>query len=210
MLTSDRGLCGSFNSNIIRKTMRLIFDAKERYQNIKFSTIGKKGYEALKRENIEISRHYDANLENINIANATEISKQICSVYIKENLDAVWLVFNEFKSAISQKLTVKQMLPIKPIISKDTDIKQEIDYIYEPNKYEMLDYLLPKSMSTTLYQSFLDSAASEHGARMTAMENATRNAQEMCSSLTLQYNRARQAAITTELVEIISGAQAVG
>jgi F-type H+-transporting ATPase subunit gamma len=207
VLTSDRGLCGAFNSNTIRKAQRLYFDMKPDHDEVRISTIGRKGYDAFRRENVAIRTNYAGVIEKPDYFKAAEIADEICASYVKDELDAVFLVYNEFGSAISQKVVVKQLLPIEPHAVEGEAMT--VDYIYEPSQEELLDELLPKHFAMKLFQAFLESLASEHGARMTAMENASRNAKEMISSLTLVYNRVRQAAITKELMEIIGGAEAI-
>lgn len=207
VMTSDRGLCGAFNTNIIRKAQRFLFDSKDKYEEVRISTIGKKGYEALKRDGYAIRTHYTGVLERPSIQKANQIAEEICKAYVEDELDAVWLIYNHFGSAVTQNVTMKQMLPVVPQSLPETS--SPVDYIYEPVKTQLLDRLVPKHFATELYQAFAESIASEHGARMTAMDNATRNAKEMNASLTLQYNRARQASITKELMEIIGGAEAL-
>ncbi len=207
VLTSDRGLCGAFNSNIVRRTQRFLFDMKPSHEEIRISTLGKKGFDAFTREGLPIRTNYTGVLEKVNFKKASEIAKEVCASYVADELDAVWLVYNEFKSAISQKVVVKQMLPIVPAVAPQGE--SPVDFLYEPAQGELLEQLLPQYFATELFQAFLESVASEYGARMTAMDNATRNAKEMIGSLTLQYNRARQAAITKELMEIIGGAEAL-
>lgn len=199
VLTSDRGLCGAFNSNIIRKAQRFLTPG------MRVSTLGRKGYEALKREGIEIRTNYSGVLDHPSYLKASQIAEELTQSYINDHVDVVYLAYNEFKSAISQQVVIKQLLPIIPAES----LEDPVDYLYEPSQKELLEHLLPKHLATQLYQAFLESVASEHGSRMTAMDNATRNAKEVISSLTLQYNRARQAAITKELMEIIGGAEAL-
>lgn len=206
-LTSDRGLCGAFNSNVIRKTQRLLFDLKCDYQELRVSTIGRKAYDALRRDNVKIRTNYAGVIEKPTYASAAEIAHEMCQSYVRDDVDAVFLVYNEFGSAITQKVVVKQLLPVEPAATVDDS--HSVDYIYEPSQDELLDELLERHFAMKLYQGFLESVASEHGARMTAMENASRNAKEMISSLTLVYNRIRQAAITKELMEIIGGAEAI-
>ena len=207
VLTSDRGLCGAFNSNIIRGSQRLMFDIREKHEEIRISTLGRKGYESFRRDGLTIRTNYTGILERPSYAKASEISSEICKSYVNDELDGVFLVYNEFKSAISQKVVVKQMLPVLTDAVDTSDLTA--DYIYEPNQKELLAHLLPRYFATGLYQAILESVASEYGARMTAMDNATRNAKDMISSLTLNYNRVRQAAITKELMEIIGGAEAL-
>lgn len=207
VLTSDRGLCGAFNSNIVRRSQRLLFDLKPKHEEVRISTLGKKGFDAFKRDGVLVRTNYTGVLDKPSYAKAATIAEEICSSYVNDELDAVYLVYNEFKSAISQKVTVKQLLPIAPeAAAADSG---STDYLYEPDQAELLGALLPRHFATQLFQSFLESLASEYGARMTAMDNATRNAKEMIASLTLQYNRARQASITKELMEIIGGAEAL-
>ncbi len=205
VLTSDRGLCGAFNSNIIRRAQRFLNEMGPLYHEIRVSTLGRKGYEALRREGQMIRTNYVGILEHPSYLKASQIAEELTHSYIDDHLDALYLVYNEFKSAISQQVVVKRLLPIEPAEA----LEDPVDYIYEPGQKELLEQLLPRNLATQLYQSFLESVASEHGARMSAMDNATRNAKEVIGSLTLKYNRARQAAITTELVEIISGAEAL-
>lgn len=207
VLTSDRGLCGAFNSNVIRRSQRLAFDLQSKQQEVRISTLGKKGYDVFRRDKYPLRKNHAGVLDRPNFAKANEIAQEIAKAYVEDELDAVWLVYNEFKSAISQNVVVKQLLPVVPAEVSPGDVS--VDYLYEPGQTELLDQLLPRYFATELLQAFVESVASEHGARMTAMDNATRNAKEMISSLTLQYNRARQAAITKELMEIIGGSEAL-
>lgn len=207
VMTSDRGLCGGFNSNVARKAHRWLFDKRDEYKELRISTIGKKGYEALRNGPVPIRRNHQDIFGTGAYMAAIEIASEACMSFIAGEVDAVWLVYNEFKSAISQTVVVKQLLPVVPI-----DIPEEnfpVDFIYEPSKTELLEHILPRHFATKLFQALLESQASEHGARMTAMDNAVRNANEMISDLTLQYNRARQAVITKELMEIIGGSEAL-
>ncbi|MEI6805026.1 MAG: ATP synthase F1 subunit gamma [Myxococcaceae bacterium] len=205
VLTSDRGLCGALNSNIIRKAQRFLTEMSSKHDEIRVSTLGRKGFEALKREGVSIRTNYTGVLDRPSYLKASQIAAELSESYVEDSVDAIYLVYNEFKSAISQQIVVKQLLPIVPTES----LEDTVDYIYEPSQTELLNHLLPKHLATQLFQAFLESVASEHGARMTAMDNATRNAKEVISSLTLKYNRARQAAITKELMEIIGGAEAL-
>lgn len=205
VLTSDRGLCGAFNSNIIRRAQRFLTEMGPLHEEIRVSTLGRKGHEALKREGYAIRTNYPHVLEHPSYLKASQIAEELSNSYVEDHLDAIYLVYNEFKSAISQQVVVKRLLPIAPA----EVLSDPVDYLYEPSQKELLETLLPKHLATQLYQAFLESVASEHGSRMSAMDNATRNAKEVISSLTLQYNRARQAAITKELMEIIGGAEAL-
>ena len=201
VLTSDRGLCGAFNANVIRKAQQFLKENPE----TRLSTIGRKGFDAFRREGREIRKDYEGILLHPSHHRATEIAVELAKSYVEDQIDAVYLVYHEFRSAISQIVVFKPLLPLTPVeVSGDL-----VDYVYEPSQTELLNNLLPRHLAMQIYQAFLESAASEHGARMTAMENATRNAKEVISALTLQYNRARQAAITKELMEIIGGAEAL-
>ena len=206
-LTSDRGLCGAFNSNVVRRTGRFRFDERDRYQQITVRTIGRKGLEAFKRDKTPLSKHHEGVLDKLAYAKARDIAIELSERFVAGEIDGVFLVYNEFKSAISQSVKIEQLLPVKPV-----DVEGGatlVDYEYEPARPELLAHLLPRQIATQIYRALLESAASEHGARMTAMDNASKNAKEMVDTLTLFYNRARQAAITKELMEIIGGAEAL-
>jgi F-type H+-transporting ATPase subunit gamma len=207
VMTSDRGLCGGFNSNIARRADRFLWEEAEKHHEIRVSTIGRKGTEHFKRKKRELRTAYTGVFEDLRYARAAEIAQELSTYFINDEVDAVYLLYNEFKSAISQKVTVAQLLPIEPLALPDDEAV--IEFEYEPAKRQILDTLLPQYLATELYQALLESSASEFGARMTAMESATRNAKEMIGKLTLQFNRARQAAITKELMEIIAGAEAL-
>lgn len=207
VMTSDRGLCGGFNSNITRRAERFMWEEAEQHHEIQLSTMGRKGTEHFRRHGHELRHFYNGIFDDLRYKQAADIAQELASYYIEEELDAVYLLYNEFKSAINQTVTIKQLLPIAPM-PVDTSAAV-IDFKYEPNQHDLLDGLLPRYLATELYQALLESSASEHGARMTAMENSTRNAKEMIGKLTLQFNRARQAAITNELMEIIAGAEAL-
>lgn len=204
-LTSDRGLCGALNSSVVRSTHRFIFDHQDQFGDIAIATIGKKGFEGLNRLGLKIEKNYGSNSGVFDYETASSIASELCERFLKQDLDAIYLVYNEFKSAINQDVVVKQLLPVK----RQEEPQVMVDFLYEPDQKELLESLVSKHFATMLYQAFLESYASEQGARMTAMDNATRNAKEMTEKLTLQYNRARQAAITTELMEIIGGAEAL-
>lgn len=204
-LTSDRGLCGSLNSSVVRATQSFINEHQHEYEKIHVSCIGKKGFESLSRMGYEIRKYYEPSQKVFNFLEAKTIAKEFCQRFLNDEIDAVFLVFNEFKSAMTQNITIEQMLPILPLDNSE----EVIDFIYEPSQEELLDFLIPKHFASRVYHAYLESYASEQGARMTAMDNATRNAKEMTGKLTLQYNRVRQAAITKELMEIIGGAEAL-
>jgi F-type H+-transporting ATPase subunit gamma len=203
-ITSDRGLCGAFNSNVVRRVMRVRFDNKDVHKEVRVSTVGRKAAEAVKREGIVAHRTHDV-WDALNYKKAEAIAFELTEAYIKGEVDAVHLVYNEFVNAGTQRVVVDQILPIVA----DTEGTSTVDYDYEPSRDALLDALLPRELATRIYRALVESAAAEHAARMQAMENALKNAKEMVSSLTLFYNRARQAAITTELMEIIGGAEAL-
>jgi F-type H+-transporting ATPase subunit gamma len=207
VLTSDRGLCGGFNANINRRAERWIREHRETLEEIRVTVIGRKGRDYLKRRSYEISREHMGVLGAASLTAAQEIARATVGDYIRRNLDAVYLIYNEFKNAAQQRVIVEQLLPVEP--SELPEDAGRFDFKYEPGRKELLDRLLPQFIETELYRAILESIASEFGARMTAMENATNNASEMISRLTLEFNRARQAAITKELMEIIGGAEAL-
>ncbi|MEP7169627.1 MAG: ATP synthase F1 subunit gamma [Bacteroidota bacterium] len=210
-ITSNRGLAGAFNSNIIRTVNRIIqenYSAQAKEGNVKVLTIGKKGSDFFnKNKNLYVGNHNDI-FNALNFDNTAKIALEIMSEFEKGNYDRVILVYNQFKNAAVQYAMTEQMLPITPA-AKAEKKKQSIDYIFEPSKEEIVKDLIPKSLKIQLYKALLDSHASEHGARMTAMSKATDNAGELIKALKLQYNKARQAAITNEILEIVGGAEAL-
>jgi len=208
LMTADRGLCGGFNGNISKATERLIRDNAQGYEGYDLLIIGRKGNELLKRRlSDSIIKVYEHITGNINYATAQLIGEEIVGHFVDETYDAIFLMYNAFQSAISQVITVDQLLPVVP---KEVDEQAHVaDYIYEPSRGDVLDQLLPKYVEIRVFRGLLESVASEHGARMSAMDSASKNAKEMIGKLTLQYNRARQAAITKELMEIISGAESI-
>ncbi|MCB9629346.1 MAG: ATP synthase F1 subunit gamma [Sandaracinaceae bacterium] len=206
VVTSDRGLAGAFNSGITKATERRWRELEAAGVNVCFAVIGRKGRDYLRRRHADIRHEFTGVFENLSVERAGEIGRFIMDEYTGKKLDACYLVYNEFKSAISQDVRVESLLPIVPM---ETDAEDVGDFIYEPSKPELLDRLLPMYVEVEVFRGLLESVASEHGARMTAMDSATNNASDMIDRLTLQYNRARQAAITTELMEIIGGAEAL-
>jgi F-type H+-transporting ATPase subunit gamma len=208
LITSDRGLAGGFNSNISRRVQRFITEEGERFQQTTVATIGRKGRDFFRARKFEIRKDFTGIHSGLDYAKADAIAREYTERYLAGEVDAVYLAFNEFKSAISQKPVLFQLLPI------DTSAVEEsaasaIDFKYEPSREALLADLLPRHISMQVWRALLESAASEHGARMSAMESATKNAEEMIAALTLQYNRARQAYVTKELMEIVSGAEAL-
>ncbi|HEU0264423.1 MAG TPA: ATP synthase F1 subunit gamma [Geobacterales bacterium] len=207
VLTSDRGLCGGFNANLVKAADRFIQSKRADYAELKVVTIGRKGYELLKGR-MSIQKNYEGLLSGINYQTASLLAQELIDGYLNNEYDEVFFVFNAFKSAVAQEITVQQLLPILSIEPAAGE-EEPVDYIYEPSQSELLSEMLPKNIEVQIFKAFLESVAAEHAARMSAMDNASKNASEMIGKLTLQYNRARQAAITKELLEIISGAESI-
>ncbi len=208
VLSSDRGLAGAFNASICKKAHQKWRELESEGSEVCFSVVGRKGRDYLKRRGADIRHEFTGVFEDLSPERAGDIGRYIVDQYVREEsgLDACYLVYNEFKSAISQDVVIEPLLPITPTeLSED----QMGDFLYEPDKTALLDTLLPMYVDIEVYRALLESVASEHGARMTAMDAATNNASDMIGKLTLQFNRARQAAITKELMEIIGGAEAL-
>ncbi len=212
--TSERGLCGAFNSSIVRAVRREIDSLKSANKSVKLLCIGKKGRDMLKREYGDLIVHtFDfADVKNISYRDIVKVGEKIIELFEGGQFDICKIYFNKFKSVMSQIVTSNQLIPanVDEIFdeSKSSDL-DETFYDYEPEQDEILEILLPKNINIQIFQAVLENAASEQGARMAAMDNATRNAGEMIDNLTLIYNRTRQAVITSELIEIISGAEAI-
>lgn len=207
ILTSDRGLAGAFNQNINRAAYNFVKDLEKQGKQVTLGTIGRKGYDYFRRRNADIRHRFTGIYDKLDLQKASQVGGVIIDEFISHELDAIYLIYNEFKSAISHKVVMEQLLPITPVEIPEKE--GAIDFIYEPNKRSVLDALLPIYVNGEVFRALLESVASEHGARMTAMDNATNNAADMIDKLTLQLNRARQAAITKELIEIISGAESL-
>ena len=201
-ITSNRGLCGGFNSNII-KEVKARAAASE--TNSTVFTIGKKGNDILSKE-FDVVGHNVAVFDDLNFVNTAELAQQLMDGFVAEQYDEVHLVYNRFKNAATQLVTVE---PFLPLVAEDSETQSDADYIYEPEKDEIFNTLLPKALKMQLFKALRDSFASEHGARMTAMHKATDNATELRNQLKLTYNKARQAAITNEILEIVGGAEAL-
>ncbi len=203
-ITSNRGLCGGFNSSVIKETVKNI---EENYKGkqVDLLTIGKKGHDILVKKHKVIEK-YNEIYDDLTFDNVAIIAEKLMQLFADGNYDKVELVYNQFKNAATQITTVEQFLPIK-LVESASNIN--VDYIFEPSKAEIVLQLIPKSLKTQLYKAIRDSFASEHGARMTAMHKATDNAKELRDDLKLTYNKARQAAITNEILEIVGGAEAL-
>jgi F-type H+-transporting ATPase subunit gamma len=212
LLTSDRGLCGGFNANIIRRAQRFLVEEGPKFESVQFSTIGRRGRDFARKRGIPSRKDYTGFFGKLRFAMAKEVADDLIAEYQANQLDAVYLLYNQFKSAMSQQITLVRLLPIVAPHSEEKPASGAVvqpEHIYEPGRRELLEHLIPKQLATQMWRALLESEASEHGARMTAMESATKNASETIGRLSLQYNRARQAAITKELMEIVSGAEAL-
>lgn len=248
VMSSNRGLCGGFNASIIRSTERYIAENKSAYESITLSSIGRKAAEHFQRKGWEFSSRHDDVWDDLRYERATDIAQNLSARFRSGELDAVYLLYNEFKSAISQNVVVKQLLPVQQIEgwqenpaarvgemesvsgdpravagrssaagvemtsdltpSPEMQIETEgFEHVFEPSRAEVLDALLPEHLAVQLWRAMLESMAAEHGARMSAMDAASTNAKELIEKITLQANRVRQASITNELMEIVSGAE---
>jgi len=210
VMTSDRGLCGGFNSNIIKKAKSYFKKILDDNKTLKIITVGSKGYDQLKRtyKDYIIEKISFKESKNINYFDADKVGKIIINRFKEKEFDVCAIFYNQFKNVITQIPQEQQIIPLKASEEKK-DSSSEDNYEFEPEEDEILSNLLPKNISTQIFKAMLENSASEQGSRMTAMDNATRNAGEMVEKLTIQYNRSRQAAITKELIEIISGAESL-
>ena len=211
LINSNRGLCGGFNANVIKAAKKQIVESTNG-AGFKVITVGKKAFDAFRKsDNLlrdhAISADYHTLYDDLNFTAASELPISIMDAYENGDIDKVVLIYNQFKNAATQLVQVEQLLPIET--EKAEGSKSSSDYIFEPSKKEIVEDLIPKSLKTQFYKAVLDSNASEHGARMTAMHKATENAGDMLSALKLSYYKARQAAITTEILEIVGGAAAL-
>ncbi len=204
-INSNRGLCGAFNSNVNRRVFQMI-NEDFRESNLQLVTIGKNTYDFFRRRGFE-SNNNNHLYDHLDFEHVSPVADKIMNEFVQGKYDKVYLVYNEFKNAVTQYLMVEQFLPVvpKPIEKKGTTV----DYIFEPSKEEIVKDLIPKSLKIQFYKALLDSNAAEHGARMTAMHKATDNATDLLRNLNLQYNKARQSTITNEILEIVSGAEAL-
>ena len=209
VLTSDRGLCGGFNSNIIKKAKSYFEKILTEGKTLKIITVGTKGYDQLKRNFSDkiIEKISFKESKNANYFDANKVGKFIIDLFLKNEFDVCTIFYNKFKNVITQIPQEQQIIPLKS--SEKEDMSNDDNYEFEPEEDEILSNLLPKNISTQIFKAMLENSASEQGSRMSAMDNATRNAGEMVDKLTIEYNRSRQAAITKELIEIISGAESL-
>lgn len=209
--SSDRGLCGGFNSNLFRNAKNWISEQQEKGKSVKIITVGKKASSFYKKTDLDVIANFDdLNSNEKQLQVSEEIKNKIMELFENNEIDEVSILFNKFVSVITQEPTYQSLIPLsnEEVDEEVTDTSNAV-FEFEPDKNELLEYLVPRNFLTQIYRSVLESSASEHAARMTSMDNATRNAGDMIDGLTLTYNRTRQAFITKELIEIISGAEAV-
>ncbi len=210
VVTSDRGLCGAFNANIGKATIALI---QEKYADlhaagqVEVLTLGKKGAEYLGRRGYKLNTDHTEIFSGLNFGKVRVVGDEILADFATGKYDVVELIFNEFKNVATQIIRTEQLLPLQE--NADTATASNVDYIFEPSEEQIINELIPKSVKLSIFRSLLESNASEHGARMTAMDKATDNAGELIKALKLEYNRSRQAAITKEILEIVGGAEAL-
>ena len=215
-ITSNRGLCGGFNSNVVKKTSELLTETYLEYYKlgkIDIVAIGKKAVDGFKTKGIKVTKSYLELYDNLTLATVNEITQWVMESYSEGVYDHVELVYNQFINAAAQNLTSEQLLPVKPVEIPELNTKKSryrLVYIFEPSMQEIAEIIIPQAVRIQFYKAILDSVAAEHGARMTAMHKATDNASELIRELKLQYNQARQASITNEILEIVSGANAMG
>jgi len=203
-ITSNRGLCGAFNANVVKKVIELT-QTTYKDKEVQYYTIGKKGNDVLKKTDKVLDNNNHI-FDKLTFANAASLAEALMTRYTNGEFDQIVLVYNSFKNAATQILTEETFLPIQPVV---TDKKTVTDYLYEPSKQEIVTQLIPRSLKTQLFKALRDSVAAEHGARMTAMHKATDNAQDLKNELILTYNKARQATITGEIIEIVGGSEAL-
>ncbi|AWO00938.1 ATP synthase F1 subunit gamma [Chitinophaga alhagiae] len=211
-ITSDRGLCGAYNTNVIKlakQTIREKYSAQFAKGHVEVLPIGKKAYEHFSKNGYKVNDHFWGLFGHLTFENVKEAAAVALNGFVKGEYDAVDIVYSEFKNAATQRFKVEQFLPIAKVEQQEGAKQTKADFIFEPEKEILITELMPKILNTQFFKAVLDAHASEHGARMTAMDKATENAGELLRSLKIEYNRARQAAITTELTEIVSGAAAL-
>ena len=215
VLAGDRGLCGSFNANIFKEAQKFLKAKKQENVEVVLDVIGKRAYDFFKKRH-PIATHHEGLLAKVTYPRVSEIANELLEAFKKEELDAIYIIYNEFKSAISQTITTERLIPISDEVPEGvagiwatSEMDGMTNYIFEPGKEAILEEIVPRHFKMQLFRCVLESVASEHGARMSAMENATKNASEMIGSLTLEYNKARQEKITRELMEIVGGVEAM-
>ena len=211
VITADRGLCGGFNTNIVKKAREYFNQIIDANKKLKIITVGSKGDDQIKRnfKDYIVEKISYKNIKNISLNEASELTSKIITMFENNEFDVCTIFYNKFKSVISQKPQAQQIIPVENLDADVESSEDEDQYEFEPDENEILEYLLPQNITTQLYKAFLENAASEQGSRMSAMDNATRNAGDLIDKLTINYNRSRQAVITKELIEIISGAESL-
>lgn len=212
VVTSDRGLCGGFNSSVSKVVLSLInekYESQKQAGTLEILSIGKKGAEFFQRRGFKVNTQFMGVFGNLSFDVVKEAAEYVMDAFASEKYDVVEIVYNEFKNVATQIVRTEQFLPIVAQENETTTSNDNLDYLFEPNKVDIIAELIPKSLKIQLYKAVLESNASEHGARMTAMDKATDNAGELLKELKLMYNRSRQAAITTEILEIVGGAEAL-
>lgn len=211
VVTSNKGLCGAFNSNVIKQASARLshYASQPSAPTVKMVTVGKRGSEFFSKQEGLVVASYDDLLDNPAFDSITELCEKIMASFCDKTYDTVEVVYNQFKNSLTQILSTEQMLPIKSVERGTESTERRNDYIFEPGKEQILREMIPMMLRTNFYRVILDSLASEHGARMTAMQKATDNATELLKELKLSYNKARQAAITNEIIEIVSGSEAL-
>ena len=207
LITSDKGLCGGFNGSLIRKMSQHLKDNPQNENSL--IVAGKKGNDIFRNRPVTVTEEIIGWTKDFDYLKAQAIGENLSTLFTEKKIDKIFMIYNEFKSVMQQEVVVEQLLPVVPENLKHKEDTFAVDYIYEPDEESILDDLLKRYMTVEVYRAFLESSASEHGARMTAMDSASRNAGEMIDGLTLTYNKARQAYITKELIEIVNGAEAL-
>lgn len=203
VVTADKGLCGAFSANLIKAALHFLDDRMN--YNLSLHLIGRKGVDFFRKRKYTITHRYTDVFRNPTYDHARDIAQKTVHAYLEGNLDAIYLIYNEFKSALQQRVVVRRLLPLEKI--PEATSEQSLEYIYEPDPTTIFNALLPKYLEVEIYQALLESSAAEHAARMAAMDSATKNAKDMIESLTLKMNKIRQAKITTEIIEVVSGAE---
>jgi F-type H+-transporting ATPase subunit gamma len=214
VITSDRGLCGAFNTNILRAASKIWREREAAGQSVKIITIGRKGRDFFRRRNAPVLEVISGVWERLDIEQARSIARKVLTPFVKGDVDSIYVVYNEFKSAMSQRVVAEPLFPLQKAAPAESTAETpewaaQREYLFEPDRKVLLERLVPMYIEVSILRALYESQASELGSRMTAMESATKKAAEMIDKYTLIYNRARQAAITTELMEIISGAEAL-
>ncbi|HXZ19697.1 MAG TPA: ATP synthase F1 subunit gamma [Candidatus Acidoferrales bacterium] len=221
VISADRGLCGAFNTNVLRKTMEFLRENKSK--QIELVAVGKRARDAMRRTRLPLKAELIGATMNVKFSDAKELAEMAIAAYTSGDADAVYLVFNEFKNVLIQRLVVDRLLPLRPEVVTPEHAeagagqakaglprRAEVDYIYEQPPKQIFDRLIPRYVETEVYRALVESSAAEHAARMTAMDAATKNASDLIDSLTLHMNKVRQAAITKEIIEVVSGAASAG